>query len=60
MDEELEKRKVEEIVKGLKFTCDLHSRGWEGTWIDLVQEIGQLGRLEEEWKVLEWTPKGEN
>lgn len=36
------------IVKGLKFTCNLHPRSWIA-WIDLVQEIGQLGR------VLEWT-----
>lgn len=52
-DCDLEKGKSR-IVKGLKFTCDLHSRSWNagwGTWIDLVQEIGQLGR----WRVLEWT-----
>lgn len=49
------KKEKSRIVKGLKFTCDLHSRGW-GTWIDLVQEIGQLGRLEEEWF---WSGLGE-
>lgn len=51
------KKKSSRIVKGLKFTCNLHSRSWIArweTWIDLVQEIGQLGRL---WRVLKrtWT-----